>query len=171
MEKIKNGQGAETPEVKDVENLNLNVDGLVEAVEKAPTEDEAAGKATAGKEDVMGHSGETSREKESELQPEEKEEVIDLEGIARRDARIGHLLVDLIAGGDVDAAVKRHFGDVMSASAEAIASAEQRGYLRARNELAEREMERPGVWADSLESTAEDPELGFLDYIKPSVWD
>lgn len=59
-----------------------------------------------------------------------------------------------------------------------IAEAEQRGYLRARNEMAAKAMEQPALLADPLRSThantpVNDTDLaaGFLARLPRGVWD
>ncbi|MCH5347214.1 MAG: hypothetical protein J1E63_08900 [Muribaculaceae bacterium] len=99
---------------------------------------------------------------------------IDIIALTRRDARIGHLLVDIIAGMDADRAVATHFTAATSATADAdIAEAEQRGYLKARNELLGEKMQQSGLWQMPAagDINADEPELDLLNYIRPSIWD
>lgn len=91
-----------------------------------------------------------------------------------RDARVGYILSDLLAGRSLDESVRRHMGDAIggdSRDAESIAEAEERGYLRARNEMAERELSRPGLWQDYRVDAADEDQSGFLSRVRPSVWD
>ncbi len=59
-----------------------------------------------------------------------------------------------------------------------VAEAEQRGYLRGRNERISEELDAPALYGipgrdDAAKSQEEDPNnpCGFLSYIRPSVWD
>lgn len=99
--------------------------------------------------------------------------------IVRRDRRVGYLLVDMLAGEEVDASVRKHFGGGAPPAAVEpglLEEAERRGYLKARNEMAEAKMKQPGLWKQPEAASGDrggetDPELDFLSYIRPSVWD
>lgn len=133
-----------------VENVVAEPEGAVEQVAEAvePVAEEAVEAETA---DVAERAN------------------IDLAAIARQDARLGHVIVDMLSGGDVEASVKRNFG--LECKEADVVAAEHRGYVKARNEIAEREMQRKGVWDSSPVAEDDEPELGFLNYIRPSVWD
>ncbi|MCM1517132.1 MAG: hypothetical protein NC117_00625 [Pseudoflavonifractor sp.] len=76
-----------------------------------------------------------------------------------RDARVGHFIVDVLAGMAPEAASRTHFAAVDTPQADisaAIEEAEQRGYLRGRNERIVAEMERPGLWEDPAVTAASD---------------
>lgn len=91
-----------------------------------------------------------------------------------RDARVGYILSDLLAGRSLDESVRQHLGAAIgtdSPDPESIAAAEERGYLRARNEMAERELSRPGLWQDYGVDAADEGQSGFLSRVRPSVWD
>ena len=99
---------------------------------------------------------------------------LDIIALTHRDARVGHMLVDIIAGMDADQAVATHFTTVTPATAaDDIAEAEQRGYLKARNELLSEKMQQPGLWQMPAagDTNAGEPELDLLNYIRPSIWD
>lgn len=100
---------------------------------------------------------------------------LDWQEAVMRDRRVGYLLADLLAGESLDESVNRHFGESLKTVERddaAIAEAEQRGYLKARNELASKEMARPGIWQmPQSEAPTEGDELAFLSRVRPSVWD
>lgn len=88
---------------------------------------------------------------------------------------MGYLMADLMAGESLEQSVARHFGESLKSvepDATAIAEAEQRGYLKARNELATKEMARMGIW-QTPQSAVDNPgdDAAFLSRVRPSVWD
>lgn len=55
-----------------------------------------------------------------------------------------------------------------------VAQAEQRGYLRGRNEAIENALSGPGLWqlaTDEGEPVGHEPEVPILQALRPSVWD
>lgn len=94
---------------------------------------------------------------------------VNLSDIISKDPRAAHFIVDLMSGMTSDDAASRHFSN-----AEAIADAEQRGYLRAMNEKAEQQMQQPALFepVDAADSQPPQPEgHTFLSSTRRSVWD
>lgn len=95
-----------------------------------------------------------------------------------QDARVGHFIVDILAGVAPKEASRARFDIPVleSPSAEtALAEAEQRGYLRGRNERISIEMERPALWEDR-NATAVASDIAtdgpmILSSTSRSVWD
>lgn len=78
-----------------------------------------------------------------------------------------------------DSGVEQPAGEETAVDIDAlVAEAEQRGYLRGRNERISEELDAPALYGipggdDADKSQEEDPNnpCGFLSYIRPSVWD
>lgn len=104
---------------------------------------------------------------------------ISLADLLGRDVRVGHFIVDVLAGVEPETASRTYFppdAGEMAGVAAAIEEAEQRGYLRGRNERIAAEMDTPGLWEDCAVTTdaapapADDGPL-ILSGIRRSVWE
>ena len=95
-----------------------------------------------------------------------------------RDARVGHFIVDILAGIAPEEASRTRFDITLPESPDAeaaLAEAEQRGYLRGRNERISIEMECPALWEDrnataAASDIASDGPM-ILSSTSRSVWD
>lgn len=92
------------------------------------------------------------------------------------DDRVGHFIVDVLTGRNVIESISERFNisGVKQAVVDALVNeAEERGYLRGRNEQIETKMAEPGMW----QSTSAREEAGssernpFLRRVRRSVWD
>ena len=92
--------------------------------------------------------------------------------IAALDKRVGHYIIDLLSGMNQDEAFAAHFPTPPSdeETAATIADAEQRGYLRGRNERIELEMREPASRPTGEESALTDCTADFLSNPRPKAW-
>ena len=92
--------------------------------------------------------------------------------IAALDKRVGHYIIDLLSGMNQDEAFAAHFPTPPSdeETAASIADAEQRGYLRGRNERIELEMREPARRPAGDESALTDCTDDFLSNPRPKMW-
>lgn len=95
-----------------------------------------------------------------------------------QDARVGHFIVDILAGVAPEEASRARFDIPVPESPDAetaLAEAERRGYLRGRNERISIEMERPALWEDrNATATASDISSDgpmILSSTSHSIWD
>ena len=95
------------------------------------------------------------------------------------DDRVGHFIVDVLTGRNVIESISERFNisGVKQAVVDALVDeAEERGYLRGRNEQIETKMAEPGMWQSQQSTTARE-EAGsgernpFLRRVRRSVWD
>lgn len=120
---------------------------------------------------------ETSEEKAKPTQPtppeEDKHERL-LRKLLGKDARVAHFVVDVLAGKSPEEAAETYFPSKTAVEAQ-LAEAEQRGYLRGRNEAVALDMKERGLWdSDEKTDTPERPSLSIpsiLSRIRRSVWD
>lgn len=97
-----------------------------------------------------------------------------------QDERVGHFIVDVLSGTDPQEAAGRYF-PAGGTNAEAVtpteveslvAEAEQRGYVRGRNERIELEMHQPPMWnGDVPESNERESQPSILNNMRRSVWE
>ena len=92
--------------------------------------------------------------------------------IASLDSRVGHYIIDLLAGTPADDAFKAHFMPPAEAvdTDALIAEAEQRGYLRGRNERISLEMRAPASSPDNDDSQVSDYSSQFLTGSRRNAW-
>lgn len=92
--------------------------------------------------------------------------------IASLDPRVGHYIIDLLAGTPADDAFKAHFMPPAEAvdTDALIAEAEQRGYLRGRNERISLEMRAPASSPDNDDSQVSDYSSQFLTGSRRNAW-
>ena len=95
-----------------------------------------------------------------------------------KDARVGHFLVDVLTGMNVNEASALHFPAENAEKAiyeESIDSllteAEQRGYLRGRNEQIEVKMQEPLHWQSRKPERKPVIETTILNHPRRSVWE
>lgn len=95
-----------------------------------------------------------------------------------KDARVGHFIVDILSGMNVNEASSLHFPstpDENDATATDIDSllneAEQRGYLRGRNEQIEVKMRELDQWQRTPDSRQPVIETTILNHPRRSVWE
>ncbi len=93
-----------------------------------------------------------------------------------QDARVGHFIVDVLTGIDPQEAATLNFPrsktDDAPDIAAMVAEAEQRGYLRGKNEKISLEMKRPSQWNGEVpaeDAMIEQPTI--LNNMRKSVWD
>lgn len=102
---------------------------------------------------------------------------VDLSEIVARDPRAAHFIVDLLAGVEAGEAASRHFSTPPPPPDESlILEAENRGYLRGRNESAAEIMKRPGMYQqphspDSSPANSSHESKFMLQPPRRSVWD
>ena len=91
-----------------------------------------------------------------------------------KDARVGHFIVDILTGKSVKEASNAHFSDEISEGQSSLETlveeAEQRGYLRGRNEQIEVSM-RDSLTPLSPGSQPGHRESSILNHIRRSVWE
>lgn len=94
------------------------------------------------------------------------------------DDRVGHFIVDVLSGRNVIESISERFNisGVKQAVVDTLVNeAEERGYLRGRNETIEAKMSEPGMWQSSTSSSREEAERKdrnpFLQRVRRSVWD
>lgn len=96
------------------------------------------------------------------------------------DERVGHFIVDVLSGKDPQETAGRYFAlgttdpdDRTPTDVDAlIAEAEQRGYVRGRNEKIELEMQRPPMWnGDVPEVEGGENQPPILSNMRQSVWE
>ncbi len=96
-----------------------------------------------------------------------------------QDERVGHFIVDVLSGTDPQEAVGKYFtvettppNEETLPDVEAlIAEAEQRGYVRGRNEKIELEMQRPSMWNGDVPEEGGAPQPPILNNMRQSVWE
>ena len=95
-----------------------------------------------------------------------------------KDSRVGHFLVDILSGMNAAEASKRHFpieddSDTETNIDKLVNEAEQRGYLRGRNEQIEVKMSQSVQWQSPSDSAAAQnvQETTILNNRRRSVWE
>lgn len=98
--------------------------------------------------------------------------------LLEHDTRLAHVIVDVLAGKNAEETISTYFPPrtTEQSTLEAqLAEAEQRGYLRGRNETVKLEMNERPLWnSDEKPAEQERPNLSIpsiLSRIKRSVWD
>lgn len=92
-----------------------------------------------------------------------------------KDARVGHFIVDILNGVNVNEASKTHFYNETNNESQStidtlVDEAEQRGYLRGRNEQIEVKMRQSISPSETgKQTTCNEPSI--LSHIRRSVWD
>lgn len=114
-------------------------------------------------------------EAKEEQNPSDDEKQIGwLRRLLGRDARVAHFVVDVLAGKSTEEAVDAYFPTKATVDAQ-LAEAEQRGYLRGRNEAVALDMKERPLWnSDSHPATSEQtpPSIpSILSRLRRSVWD
>ena len=92
-----------------------------------------------------------------------------------KDARVGHFIVDILNGVNVNEASKTHFYNETNNESQStidtlVDEAEQRGYLRGRNEQIEVKM-RQSISPSETGKQTPCNEPSILSHIRRSVWD
>lgn len=98
----------------------------------------------------------------------------ELISLISQDSRVGHFIVDILAGADPKEAATKHFPADSPDIDTLVAEAEKRGYLRGRNEKIELEMKRPALWDETAGEKKPDkpePQPSILNNMRRSVWD
>lgn len=135
------------------------------------------GDANEGADDASDSTGneDSGADADTVAQPATADALLRLMG---QDARVGHFIVDILAGVAPEEASRTRFDIPVPESPDAeaaLAEAEQRGYLRGRNERISIEMERPALWEDrnataaASDITSDGPMI--LSSTSRSVWD
>ena len=94
-----------------------------------------------------------------------------------KDSRVGHFLVDVLTGVDVKEASVRYFEDSSGVQEsqlnKLINEAEERGYLRGRNEAIEVKMQEPAEWQspEDLQAKTHSSNTTILNKVRRSVWE
>ncbi len=96
---------------------------------------------------------------------------IDMRSIIANDTRAAHFIIDILAGVKADEAIETHFPK-QGIGEQQLAEAEQRGYLRGRNESVSAVMAEPTIYETPKSSSpiAEENHQ-FLSSPRRSVWD
>ncbi|MBQ9077606.1 MAG: hypothetical protein IJY31_07195 [Muribaculaceae bacterium] len=100
-------------------------------------------------------------------------------GLISQDARVGHFIVDVLAGVDPQVAAGAHFpamspdkgGDDTPDMDALLAEAEERGYRRGRTEKIAIEMQHPQMWDGDVPEDKEKNQPSILNNMRQSVWD
>lgn len=125
---------------------------------------------------VVGETPEKAVEQKPEPTSavEEEKQMFWLRKLFGRDARVAHFVVDVLAGKSPEEAVETYFPTKAAVDAQ-LAEAEQRGYLRGRNEAVALDMKERPLWnSDKHPDNPEHPNLSIpsiLSRIRRSVWD
>lgn len=94
-----------------------------------------------------------------------------------KDSRVGHFLIDILSGMDVSEASAKHFAsekqpeDSTNDINSLVEEAEQRGYLRGRNEQIEVKMRKLDQWQQSPDNRKPVIETTILNHPRRSVWE
>ena len=95
-----------------------------------------------------------------------------------KDARVGHFIIDILSGKDAREASSTYFPNENSANEaqqvdidSLVTEAEERGYLRGRNELIELKMKEPSQWQSSPKRQKQVVETTILNHPRRSVWE
>lgn len=110
-------------------------------------------------------------------QPQPSEPQLDnnsLFSLLTSDSRVARFIVDVLHGSDPVEASSLHFTpSTPTIDVDAMLNeAEQRGYLRGRNEAIEAHMQQPSVWETPGSATIDnDSHHQILAHMRPSVWD
>lgn len=95
-----------------------------------------------------------------------------------KDARVGHFLIDILAGMNVSEASAKHFANEKQSESSTtddintlVNEAEQRGYLRGRNEQIEVKMRELDQWKQSPDNRKPVVETTILNHPRRSVWE
>lgn len=96
---------------------------------------------------------------------------IDMKSIIANDARAAHFIIDILAGVKADEAIEAHFPKP-EIGEQQLAAAEQRGYLRGRNESVSAVMAEPTIYETPKSTTPiAEENRQFLSSLRRSVWD
>lgn len=88
------------------------------------------------------------------------------------DSRVAHFIVDVMHGVSADEACMRYFPMPEVDTDSLVKEAEERGYVRGRNEVIKQQMEQPQVWQmPQTEHAPASPQSEILSHIRRSVWD
>lgn len=109
------------------------------------------------------------------LEPEETPTSTEKESLLEMlssDSRVGHFIVDVLHGVNADEACLRYFPTQTVDTETLVREAEERGYMRGRNESIEDKMNKPDVWqSPSSEAQSPNNRVEILSHIRRSVWD
>ena len=126
--------------------------------------------------DVPTEQGTDADRQPTETADESKENT--LLRLLKHDTRLAHVIVDVLAGKNAEESISTYFppkATEQSTLEAQLAEAEQRGYLRGRNETVKLEMNERPLWnSDEKPAEQERPNLSIpsiLSRIKRSVWD
>ncbi len=90
------------------------------------------------------------------------------------DSRVAHFMIDILHGRDPDETALQYFKTSAQAAPDidsAVSQAEQRGYLRGRNEVIETQMRSRQVWETAPGDIPDNPSPQILAHIRKSVWE
>ena len=88
------------------------------------------------------------------------------------DSRVAHFIVDVMHGGSADEACMRYFPMPAVNTDSLVKEAEERGYVRGRNEVIKQQMDQPQVWQmPQTEQATASPQPEILAHLRRSVWD
>lgn len=117
--------------------------------------------------DNMANTDKVTESEESDF----KTIPIDMRSIIANDARAAHFIIDILAGVKADEAIETHFPK-QEVGEQQLAEAEQRGYLRGRNESVSAVMAEPTIYETSKPSSPiAEENRQFLSSPRRSVWD
>lgn len=94
-----------------------------------------------------------------------------------KDSRVGHFLVDILSGMNVNEASAKHFPNEKHQETSTtdidtlVNEAEQRGYLRGRNEQIDVKMRELNQWQQSPDNRKPTIETTILNHPRRSVWE
>ena len=88
------------------------------------------------------------------------------------DSRVAHFIVDVMHGVSADEACMRYFPMPAVDTDSLVKEAEERGYVRGRNEVIKQQMDQPQVWQmPQTEQATASPQPEILAHLRRSVWD
>ena len=95
-----------------------------------------------------------------------------------KDARVGHFIIDILSGKDAHEASSTYFPNENNSNEmqqvdidSLVTKAEERGYLRGRNEQIELKMQEPSQWQSTPKRQKNIVETTILNHPRRSVWE
>ena len=146
----------------------------VPAIDGQPQADDSAGdgKKNETATDPAEDSGKVLADENEETDRPQLPTLSDVLRIASLDRRVGHYIIDLLSGTPADEAFSAHFQPTTDTDEQEarLAEAEERGYLRGRNERIQLEMRRPAASPDNASDVTSDYSAEFLSSTRPNAW-
>ncbi len=159
------------------ETINAVVDTAREIADKVSDTIETAKENTDDVIDAVTETFDTAKETVTTV-ADAIDNVPKLEEVMRamvKDSRVGHFLVDILSGMNVNEASAKHFPSQATDETTdvdlLVKEAEERGYLRGRNEQIEVKMQEPSQWQQAPRRQKPVIETTILNHPRRSVWE